>query len=80
LGLEFQDELDRVIALIGTRPKSFARLRDTPPDLEIRRALLPRFPYLVIFIELADELRVLAVAHGKRRPGYWLDRLERVGQ
>lgn len=39
-------------------------------DLDIRRALLPRFPYAVVFFELEAETRVLAVAHASRRPGY----------
>ena len=46
-----------------------------PEDLVIRWALLPRFPYAVIFMDLGTEIRVLAVAHAKRRPGYWLDRV-----
>jgi hypothetical protein len=30
-------------------------------------------------MELTTEVRVLAVAHAKRRPGYWLDRVEEKG-
>jgi hypothetical protein len=36
--------------------------------------MLPRFPYGVVFVELTKEVRIVAVAHAKRRPGYWLDR------
>jgi hypothetical protein len=46
-----------------------------PEDLAIRRARLPRFQYAVIFMDLGTEIRVLAVAHAKRRPGHWLDRV-----
>jgi len=76
LELEFLAEVDRVLPLIGGSPASFPRLIDVPEDLMIRRALLPRFPYAVIFMDLVAEVRVLAVAHAKRRPGYWLDRVE----
>jgi toxin ParE1/3/4 len=76
LEMEFLAEIDRVLPLIGRSPASFPRILDLPIDVDIRRALLPRFPYAVIFMELGTELRVLAVAHAKRRPGYWLDRLE----
>lgn len=31
----------------------------------------------VIFMDLGTEIRVLAVAHAKRRPGYWLDRVDK---
>ena len=76
LELEFLAEIEQVLPLIGTSPESFPRLLDLPTDLVIRRALLPRFPYAVVFIDLATEIRVLAVAHAKRRPGYWLNRVE----
>ena len=45
-------------------------------DLEVRRALLPRFPYALVFLELQTEIRVLVVAHAKRNPDYWLNRLQ----
>jgi hypothetical protein len=51
-------------------------LANTAVDLEIRRALLPRFPYALVFLELQTEIRVLAVAHAKRHPDYWLNRLQ----
>ena len=76
LDVEFLAEIDRVLPLIEDSPASFPRLLDVPDDLVIRRALLPRFPYAVIFMELEDHVRVLAVAHAKRRPGYWLDRIK----
>lgn len=45
------------------------------PGIRIRRALLPRFPYTLIFIDMGAEVRVIAVAHVKREPGYWLERI-----
>lgn len=74
---EFLAEFDRVLPLIGSSPASFPRLLDMPEDLVIRRALLPRFPYAVIFMDLGTEIRVLSVAHAKRRPGHWLDRVDK---
>jgi plasmid stabilization system protein ParE len=45
---------------------------ETPqPDLA-----LTRFPYALVFLELETEIRVLAVAHAKRHPDYWLNRLQ----
>ena len=40
-----------------------------------RRKVLSRFPYLVVFRETATEIEIIAVAHGRRRPGYWRERL-----
>lgn len=77
LEVEFLAEVERVLPLIERSPASFPRLLDVPADLVIRRTLLPRFPYAVVFIDLGTELWVLAVAHAKRRPGYWLNRVAR---
>ena len=76
LGLEFLAEVERILPMVDDSAASFPRLLDLPVDLVIRRALLPRFPYAVIFMDLQTEVRVLAVAHARRRPGYWLDRVE----
>jgi len=46
-----------------------------PTDLEIRRALLPRFPYAVVFMTLPVEVRVLALPHVRRRPDDWGNRI-----
>jgi plasmid stabilization system protein ParE len=36
-----------------------------------RKYLLRRFPYAVIFRVTDATIQVIAVAHGRRRPGYW---------
>lgn len=40
-----------------------------------RRILLRKFPYFVVFFDWQDEVYVVAVAHAKRRPGYWKGRV-----
>jgi hypothetical protein len=51
----------------------------TPPSVEsalgIKRVFVRRFPFSVYFIEHADRFRVLAVAHRRRVPLYWRDRI-----
>lgn len=37
----------------------------------VRRLLVPGFPYGIVYVPEAERLIVLAVAHGRRRPGYW---------
>jgi plasmid stabilization system protein ParE len=39
-----------------------------------RRRVLVGFPYFVVFQEKDDTILVVAVAHAKRRPGYWRGR------
>jgi len=45
-----------------------------PVRPSIRRHLLGRFPYSVLYAATGERLRVLAVMHQRRRPGYWDDR------
>jgi hypothetical protein len=41
----------------------------------VRRKVLARFPYSILYIIQQGELIILAVAHQSRRPNYWIDRL-----
>jgi hypothetical protein len=43
----------------------------------VHRAVVPRFPYVVAFEVHPEVILVLAVAHAKRRPLYWLTRAGR---
>jgi hypothetical protein len=67
LGLDFFDEVDATPRV--------PRVPRVPNDLPVRRLAVKRFPYFVIYLESTDAIRVLAVAHDRRRPGYWRDRL-----
>jgi toxin ParE1/3/4 len=40
-------------------------------DGSIRRQFVRRFPYVVFYRASEEVVTVFAVAHGKRRPGYW---------
>lgn len=46
-----------------------------PIGKRARRWVLKNFPYQFIYRVEGDEIRVYAVAHLKRRPGYWRQRL-----
>ena len=45
---------------------------EVPP--EIRIAYLQRFPFSILFRVGQNEIQVLAIAHQRRRPRYWLGR------
>ena len=47
----------------------------SPMDADLRRLVLIRFPYLLIYSFTPKMLRIVAVAHARRRPGYWRARL-----
>jgi plasmid stabilization system protein ParE len=70
LSRTFLDELDRVVRLVRTYP-----LVGTEIQPEIRRFLLSRFPYSLVYGIDEDTIVVIAVAHQHREPRYWADRL-----
>lgn len=76
LGLAFLAALDRAIESITRRPQAAALIDGVAEGLEIRRISIRRFPYFVAYLVLDEAIVVLAVAHERRRPRYWSDRLE----
>ena len=69
--LNFDDELRAAYNSLRTFPGLYAQyLHGT------RRILLKRYPYSVVFRELPEVIQIIAVAHAKRRPGYWTKRLK----
>lgn len=42
----------------------------------MRRYVFPRFPFSLVYRLRDHEVEVVAVAHGKRRPGYWQPRMQ----
>ena len=74
LGLQFGEEVERVIELLLDSPDLGA-----PVDSDIRHFVLRRFPFSVIYVVVGEVLYILAVAHGSRVPGYWLSRLRQRG-
>ena len=69
LGSTLIDEFERTVATIREHPEA------GPVVLgKARRWGMLRFPYSLVYSVREHELRVLAVAHQKRRPFYWRGR------
>ena len=66
----FINELDQAIAQIGRHPDLAA-----PHVSGTRRYVMRRFPFTVVFREKPTIIEVVAIAHARRRPGYWKERL-----
>ncbi|WP_158563943.1 type II toxin-antitoxin system RelE/ParE family toxin [Jiangella anatolica] len=71
LGADFLAAVDNTVAHISRWPVAGAPVPGVADDIPARRAPVPRFPYTVVYLVLDDTISVLAVAHDKRRPGYW---------
>mgnify|MGYP005851116005 CR=1 FL=1 len=75
LGEQFLETAIAALVSIERHPRRFAPYAYAPANHEVRRCLLGRFPYGIIYEVRSDELVILAVAHAVRRPGYWRSRL-----
>jgi plasmid stabilization system protein ParE len=75
LGIEFFDAVDAAIRQIVDFPSLGVPVPRVPKKLPVRRLAVTRFPYHVVYLEAAEGIRILAIAHDRRRPGYWKGRL-----
>lgn len=69
-GRLLSEAIDDAIGRIRRDPSSFACYGGS----ELRECVLTRFPYAVYYAELDDCIWIAAIAHGSRRPGYWMKR------
>ena len=66
LGAEFLNEFERQILKVASMPTRWMTIEN-----DIRRSLMKRFPYVIYFRVLEnDVLRVTAVKHQRRHPDY----------
>ena len=66
LGDEFVSELWKTINTIRRMPLEFALI-----SKHSRRRQVRRFPYGVIYNISGEKIRIIAIMHLNRRPGYW---------
>jgi toxin ParE1/3/4 len=69
LGFDFSVEIFSTIQNAMDYPNAWPVLEG-----EVRRCLVNRFPYGVLYSIEADEIYILAVMHLHRDPDYWKDR------
>jgi len=72
LGERFESEIRHATDLLLDQPEI-----GLPVDPDLRKFILTRFPFTVYYSVTADVLRIEAVAHQSRRPGYWKSRVDR---
>ena len=68
-GARLFDAVSQTFQVIEQFPDSGARRRAAARQLPVRG-----FPLLVVYRIRPDVVYVVAVAHAKRRPGYWMNR------
>ena len=68
---DFFDEIQRVSALLQDFPKASPTVRG-----EVRRKVLRRFPFSILYMIDGERVVVIAVMHHHRRPDYWHERVK----
>jgi plasmid stabilization system protein ParE len=71
LGRRFKAEVKEAARRIARYPHAWSVHR-----VEIRKCLLHKFPYKLLYSVEKDHVVILAVAHQHRRPDYWVDRID----
>ena len=70
LGLNFGEEVEQTLERIAHYPDAWSRL-----SLRIRRCLVNRFPYSVIYENRGEIIIVVAIQHHHQRPESWRSRV-----
>lgn len=68
LGRRFRQEVKKAATRIAAYPKAWSVERG-----EIRKCLLHKFPYKLLYSIEQDHIFVIAVAHQHRKPDYWIE-------
>jgi hypothetical protein len=78
LGADFLAEVRGAIRQIASHPNRWAPSPlPAARSLGVRHFVLARFRFTVEYVIRARVIRVLAIAHMRRKPGYWLSRVAR---
>jgi plasmid stabilization system protein ParE len=70
LGQNFLDKVEIALQEISSHPTRWPIISSG-----IRRRLIHRFPYALLYRVDSDYVVVLAIMHQKRHPEYWLSRV-----
>ncbi len=66
LGEEFISAIELQLKRLEQAPLLYSEV-----IVNVRRALLPRFPYGLFYVVRGNHVHVLAVLHDARNPGHW---------
>ncbi len=70
LGIDYLSEVERAVVAISESPMTWPILEGV-----LRRRLVRRFPFGILYRIESEEIVIVAVAHLSRRPGYWKGRI-----
>src|ERR1044071_2254863 len=71
LDLEFMQAIDDALSRVANNPRAFPIVYRT-----LRRIVVRRFPFAILFEVAVDEVEVVAIFHSRRDPQIWKSRLD----
>jgi len=72
LGTDFLDAVQQTVDVLRRQP-----LIGQEVGMGLRKALTHTFPFTIIYSPEEKEILIVAVAHQRRKPGYWRGRIGR---
>ncbi len=69
LGKSFKDEVKKAVLRIAEYPTAWSN-----ESGEVRKYLLHKFPYKLLYSIESDHIFIIAIAHQHRKPNYWVER------
>ena len=76
LGEYFWREVDKAIKILEESPNAGTTVPGVRSQVPVLRVFVRKFPYALVYLKYNLEIRVIAVAHLRRKPGYWLSRVK----
>lgn len=73
--MQFLTAVQDTKAQIARWPRLAPLWPDVEPQLGVRRAHVPAYPYSLAYVIHPEGIVIIAVVHQRRRPGYWLSRI-----
>ena len=70
LGEKFVIEVERCLNIIKTNPLAYPVVKQN-----VRKAVVIKFPFSILYRLEKDNIYILAVMHQKRKPKYWAERI-----
>lgn len=74
-GRRFAAAVERALTLISEFPMAGPAYRKVRPEHSVRHRIVRGFPFVLAYRVLGDRIRIDAVTHMRRRPGYWHHRV-----
>ena len=67
--IRFANAVDAALTIVAADPQRFAAVDELHRECPVKR-----FPFRIVYRVVESRVLVVAIAHAKRRPGFWRDR------